>query len=485
MYMMHRILLFLFLFCSTTVFAQQQPPTILSNEDTTAMHDALNPETMHLNTKDDKAIKDSLTKAGYALKRLKDVINMKKNILWSTDLSKAIRDFQDTTFVLISPLMKVEGQGVLIGLVSRVGEINLFDPIDPYVNIYWVINPVTELEDPFKLTLHIEHSTMLPEELFTDITLAIQTYYANKVYQNVAETQEDIITATIDFLNLLKAKVGDTYAPKYVFKVGGNEYRSGHSMSMYKQAANQVDTVVAIYLIDRITKQIVQQGITWTGADVQAYHAFVDKVSMGTHVITAHIDNLDYQFTLIIIGDDVIHVISQSIVSVFEAALIDAMQVLVDSAKAKENAYQEQKVIRDDLRKQMIAKHVQVAGTGTAANYSSVYVSDSTTFISEPLPTNIRTHSFLGQYINKATAEHLARVAFIFAWTNRQVLLELTSDASKQAAFKNAVMNDIGTLAAEITIALITADETTIKQFLINFIVSKVNATTTAQLNTK
>ena len=132
----------------------------------------------------------------------------------------------------------------------------------------------------------------------------------------------------------------------------------------------------------------------------------------------------------------------------------------------------------------MIDKHVQVAGAGSAANYISAYVADTTTFINEPLPSNIKTHHFLGQYINKATAAHLARVAFIFAWTNREVLLEFTRDASKRAAFRDAVMADIGTQAAEITMALITAEETTIKEFLVNFIVEKVNATTTAQLAT-
>ena len=481
---MHRILVFFLLFCSTAVFAQQQPPSILSTEDTTAMRDALNPETMHLNTEDDKAIKDSLSKAAYALERLKDVIQMKGGILWSTELSKSIKDFQDSTFILVSPLMKVNGKGILIGLVSKLGQTNLFDPIDPYVNLYWVINPVTDLKEPFKLTLQIEHSAMLPDELFESILLDIQPNYIGKVYNEVSLCETDVIAATTEFLNLLKAKVGDTYAPKYLFKVGNKEFRSGHSMSLYEQETNVQEPVVDIYLIDRITKNIVYQGVTWTGAKVKDYHAFVKKDSIGTHQITAHTESADYVFTLTIIGDDVINVISQSIVSVFEAALVDAMQVLVDSAQAKEDEYQEQKTIRDDLRKQMIAKIEQVCGT-TNGIATVLYSSDSTTFIYEPIPNEIKTHSFLGKYINKANAEHLARVAFIFAWTNRQVLLELTSDASKQAAFKQAVMNDIGTLAAEITIALLTADETTIKQFLVKFIVEKVNATTTAQLNTK
>jgi hypothetical protein len=257
-------------------------------------------------------------------------------------------------------------------------------------------------------------------------------------------------------------------------------------MSVFEPISSLVDPVVSIYLIDRITKQTVQSGITWTGAAVEGYHAKVDKDFIGTHEITATIeDTLVYTFTVNIIGDDVLSVITQSIGSLFEEALVDAMQTLVDSAQAKEDAYQQDKSIREDLRKQMITKHVQVAGYGAATNYSSVHIADSTSFISESIPNNIRTHSFLGQYINKATTEHLARMAFIFAWTNRQVLLEFTQDASKRASFRDAVMNDIGTLAANITVALMTQDETIIKEFLVGFIIEKVNATTTAQLKSK
>ena len=352
---MQRIVFIVFFFIGIAVHAQQTLP-ILSDEDTTDLYNAMHtPQGEALiSSQEQAAINDSLTKAGYALKRLKDVINMKKDILWASTLSQRIRDFQDSTFILVSPLMKVQGTGVLIGLVSRVGEINLFDPIDPYVTLYWKINPVTNLEMPFRLQLQVEHGAMLPDSLFADIELAIQTYYAGKIYENVDETEDDIVGATIEFLDLLEAKVGDRYAPKYMFKVDGHEYRSGHSMSIYEHVANQVDTVVSIYLIDRKSKATVQTTIDWNGAEVEAYHAFVDKDSIGTHTITATIDSADYVFTVTLIGDDVLNVISQSILSVFEAALVDAMQILADSAQAREDEYQHQKGLSDAFRKQMM-----------------------------------------------------------------------------------------------------------------------------------
>jgi len=482
---MQRLLLFLCMLCCFSALGQVAP--ILSSEDTTAMHDALTPQSMQVNPEDDQAMHDTLKKAAYALKRLKNVIEMKKDILWRGTISSAIKDFQDTTYILISPLMKVEGNGVLIGLVSKVGEINLFDPIDPYVNLYWIMKPATtELQEPFTLELEIDHGDMLPEELFESILLDVESHYSGKVYQKVSDSQEDITNATIEFLNLLKDKVGDDYAPKYLFKVGSKEYRGGSSLTMFERLANQEDTVVSIYLIDRITKQIVQSGITWDGADVDAYHAYVDKDSIGTHEITASIeDTLEYSFTLHLIGDDILSVITQSATSVFEEALVEAMQLLVDSAQAKEDEYQEQKALSEEMRAQMIAKIENVCGTATSAAATVLYSSDSTAFVQEPIPNAIKTHGFLGQYINRANAEHLARVAFIFAWTNRQVLLEFTKDASKRAAFRDAVMDDIGTLAADITMALITGDSEETKEFLVGFIVEKVNATTTAQLKSK
>ncbi len=481
---MPRILLLYFLLFSLTAAAQVAPP-ILSAEDTTAMNEAMTAQLGNeVDPADSKAVNDSLSKAGYALKRLKDVIGMKKDILWSSSLSQSIKAFEDETYILVSPLMKVQGNGVLIGLVSKVGEINLFEPIDPYVNLYWTLKPVKDLEMPFTLELEIAHSDTLPDEIFVPIKTAMEAIYKDKTYATVEESGKDVTEATELFLEMLKDAAGDTYAPKYLFKVGNKEYRSGHEMSLYENKGNQTDTVVAIYLIDRISKEVVQNGITWDGAETEAYHAFIDKDSVGAHEITATIDKVAYTFKLTIIGDDVLSVISQSVLSVFEEALVDAMQVLVDSAQAKEDAYQADKALSEDLRKQMIAKIEQVCGTA-AGTATTLYSSDSTAFIQEPIPSSIKTHSFLGKYINKANAEHLARMAFIFAWKNREVLAELTRDASKRAAFRDAVINDIGTLAADITMSLLTDDEKEVKEFLVDFIVEKVNATTTAQLNTK
>ncbi|MFN8417600.1 MAG: hypothetical protein U0U66_14820 [Cytophagaceae bacterium] len=427
-----------------------------------------------------------VSKLQEAVLRLKQVIALKKDVLWSQTIGKRIDSFETATYVQCIPLVQVQGNGVLIGLVSRLGQVPLVGEWQPSVKVIWKLVPVREGAGPFTLTVQVDASDTLPEADWQAAKAKMLPWYQHKQYDSVSLCKADLAAAMDAFLDELQLRWGDRYAPKYLFKVRDGYFMNGHTLTLRKDTVG-VDSVANIFVVKKEDLSVVTN-VRWNPSSRHYYYmAHADSVGLRDYEATIISDGDTVNMTIHIqfLGDEVLNVALQKVRDVFEQALTDAMQVLVDSAQAKEDVYIRNKELTEEMRRQMISKLIAVSGSNTNGNPILIYVSDSTDFVDEVIPEGIRSHSFLGDYINKANAEHLARVAFIFAWTNRQVLAEFIQEPAKRAAFKDAIISDIGTLTADITMSLFTKDQTQIKNFVTDFIIKKVNTTTTAQLSSK
>jgi hypothetical protein len=476
---MQRILFIVFFLTNTVVYAQQVMP-ILSDEDTTDLYNALHtsPSQEQISPDDQAAINDSLTKAGYALKRLKDVINMKKDILWASTLSQRIRDFQDSTFILVSPLMKVQGTGVLIGLVSRVGEINLFDPIDPYITLYWKINPVTNLEMPFRLQLQVEHSAMLPDSLFDDIELAIQTYYAGKIYESVDETEDDIVGATIEFLDLLEAKVGDTYAPKYMFKVGGQIRRPGFTVEILSdETLTGNDSLVRVSVVDRLTGVLVYSNVTWNDSvNVQNGSVYINKKVIANHSLIATIDDtISISITIEIWNGDIRQPLESLLLSVLDEAIGIVLDTIESQLIRKAQLKQASAILLQEKHEEVVTTRgtTQIGEGQTVLADNEIIFHDSNidpTLISAP---PIDSQPNIGTYTIEAKKYAALMLLIDFLRNNRMALLNLAK-AENRTTLVNNIGNDLGNLGANVMMSLITEGADGMKAYLVEYLTNQL-----------
>jgi hypothetical protein len=481
-----RFYLLLFILCIgiSNAYAQSTGPLeVLDDADTMAIHESMTPSPAdaQLNTQEQQEISDSLKKIGIAFMRLREVIALKKDILWSTDLCQTIKDFEDSTFIVVEPLVKVQGRGALIGIVSLLGQITIGEPEAPYVKVFWIITPVTEQGESFKLTVDLDYSDTLPESMMTAAKESMSRYYLNKVYQEVEDTETDILNAMDAFLSSLGTAAGDHYAPKYLLQIDETNYRSGFTIELFEQYESE-DSLIEIHLVDRITEERIEDSITWEGATYELYgHAEISKNTPKLYTITATRNGIPYTINIQIMSDDLLEVVLSGMQSVLDEALTDVMQLLADSAAAREEEYQNKREISAAMRTQMKNKISEASGLGETIPFTSGYTIDSTAIVSEPVAVPIKTNTFLGQYINKAQVEHFARMAFIFAWENRKTLVFMTNSANREA-FKQAVLDDIGKLAANLIVQYATGNRDEMKAFLIEFILEKVTVATQNRL---
>ena len=95
------------------------------------------------------------------------------------------------------------------------------------------------------------------------------------------------------------------------------------------------------------------------------------------------------------------------------------------------------------------------------------------------MPDSWRQNRFLGFYLQRAQIEHLARVAFIWAWKNREIIRDLSTSDTKRTAFKNALMEDIGSLSADIVMDLLSKQDSELKTIISEYIVDKIEVMNT------
>ncbi|MCU0417323.1 MAG: hypothetical protein MUE33_09060 [Cytophagaceae bacterium] len=73
----------------------------------------------------------------------------------------------------------------------------------------------------------------------------------------------------------------------------------------------------------------------------------------------------------------------------------------------------------------------------------------------------------------------MARVAFVWAWKNREIIRDLSTSDSKRTAFKNALMEDIGTLSAEILMNIVSKQDSELRTIVSEYIVDKIEVMNT------
>jgi hypothetical protein len=108
-------------------FNMQAQGIIILPSDTAGMGDMLKvkPEDTQLTPQEKSAAKDSLKKTVYLLQSLKNVVNIKKDILYGHEVYALVKVLNDSNFVLVQPTVSIDAKGVLTGLINQVG--SLFD----------------------------------------------------------------------------------------------------------------------------------------------------------------------------------------------------------------------------------------------------------------------------------------------------------------------------------------------------------------------
>jgi hypothetical protein len=157
----------------------------------------------------------------------------------------------------------VEGNGVLIGLVSRLGQVPLVGEWQPSVKVIWKLVPVREGSGIFTLTAGVEASGTLPESDWQAAKAKMLPWYQNKQYDSVSLCKADLAAAMDAFLDELQLRWGDRYAPKYLFKVRDGYYNSGFQLNYFREYNE--DSLIILSIVDRVTKKDVDLPFEWQG----------------------------------------------------------------------------------------------------------------------------------------------------------------------------------------------------------------------------
>jgi hypothetical protein len=407
-------------------------------------------------------------------------VQIKKDVLWNSTIGERINQFERNTFVQCMPLVNVEGTGVLIGLVSRLGEVPLVGEWQPSVKVIWKLVPVREGAGTFTLTVQVEASDTLPEADWQAAKTKMLPWYQHKQYDSVSLCKADLAAAMDAFLDELQLRWGDRYAPKYLFKIGDRLYNHGHTLTLRKNVEG-VDSIATIFVVSRQNKTVVTT-VQWDPPSRHYYAiAHSDSIGMRTYNATVISDQETIQLNIQIqfLSDDVLNVALQKVRDVFEQAFIVAMNTISDTLQSKENKYQREQAISDSLRVMMLSKISELTGNSLSNKHAILYQNDSTQLSLEPIPESWKQNRFLGFYLQRAQIEHLARVAFVWAWKNREIIRDLSTSDSKRTAFKNALMEDIGTLSAEILMNIVSKQDSELRTIVSEYIVDKIEVMNT------
>ncbi|MFN8417578.1 MAG: hypothetical protein U0U66_14705 [Cytophagaceae bacterium] len=421
-----------------------------------------------------------VSKLQEAVLRLKQVIALKKDVLWSQSIGKRIDSFETATYVQCMPLVQVEGNGVLIGLVSRLGQVPLVGEWQPSVKVIWKLVPVREGAGTFTLTVQVEASDTLSEADWQAAKAKMLPWYQNKQYDSVSLCKADLAAAMDAFLDELQLRWGDRYAPKYLFKVRDGYYMNGHTLTLRKDTVG-VDSVANIFVVKKEDLSVVTN-VSWNPSSRHYYYAaHADSVGLRNYdaTIISEGDTVNMTIHIQFLGDEVLNVALQKVRDVFEQAFIVAMNTISDTLQSKENKYQREQAISDSLRAIMLTKITEVTGNSLSNKHGIFYQNDSTQIVVESIPDSWRQNRFLGFYLQRAQIEHLARVAFIWAWKNREIIRDLSTSDTKRTAFKNALMEDIGSLSADIVMDLLSKQDSELKTIISEYIVDKIEVMNT------
>lgn len=216
---------------------QAQDDLITSPSDTAGMGDMLRvkPEDVKPSPEEDAKASDSLKKAAYLLQRLKDVVNIKKDVLYGHDVYDLVKELKDSNFVLIQPVVSIDAKGVMIGLINQVGSLFEGNDTEPWIRINTKLKPLKDREIPFSLIADITGSKQVKAEWLTDAKTLMEGVYKAKTYADVEKAGDDLTKAYQLALGSLKQSIGKTFTPPFVLKLNDTKYWGGTAISIWQK----------------------------------------------------------------------------------------------------------------------------------------------------------------------------------------------------------------------------------------------------------
>lgn len=216
---------------------QAQDDFITSPTDTAGMGDMLRvkPDDVKMTPQEEATANDSLKKAAYLLQRLKDVVNIKKDVLYGHDVYDLVRELKDSNFVLVQPVVSIDAKGVMIGLINQVGCLFEGNDTEPWIRINTKLKPLKDREIPFNLIADITGSKKVKAEWLTNAKTLMEGVYKGKAYADVDKASDDITKAYQLALGSLKNSIGKTFTPPFVLKLNDTKYWGGTAISIWQK----------------------------------------------------------------------------------------------------------------------------------------------------------------------------------------------------------------------------------------------------------
>ncbi|MFN8438011.1 MAG: hypothetical protein U0V72_10240 [Cytophagales bacterium] len=302
-----------------------------STQDTADLNKAMQvqPSEVQLSATDKAAASDSIKKASYLLQRLKDVIAVKKDVLYGSEITPLTRQLQDSNYVLVQPVVSVKGKGVLLGLINQVGSLFEGNNTEPWLKLNTEIVPQQDKSIPFTLDAKLTGSAKIQASWLTTAETKMDSVYKNKKYQKIELALEDIKSANAVALAYLQKAIGKTLAPPFVLKVNNTKYWGGVKIPLWQKTGAD-----STHLIEFVTRngQNPEGDITWTCSTLVKTNydqAWVNVKKAGNSTLTVtYQDSLTQTFTLNVSTSDV----KELLVAKAKDVMIVWLKILYQSA---------------------------------------------------------------------------------------------------------------------------------------------------------
>jgi hypothetical protein len=310
-----------------------QAQNYYSQQDTADLNRALQvqPTEVQLSAADKAATNDSIKKAAYMLQRLKDVLAVKKDVLYGGEITPLVRQLQDSNFVLAQPIVSVHGKGIFIGLINQVGSLFEGNNTEPWLKLNSEIVPQQAKSIPFTLDAKLTGSAKIQTTWLTIAETKMDSVYKNKKYLKIDDALADLETANAVALAYLQKAIGKTLAPPFLLKVNNTKYWGGVKIPLWQKTGTD-----STHLIDFVTRngQNPNGDITWacsTLVNTNYDQAWVNVKKPGTSTLTVtYQDNLTQTFTLNVTSSDAKAIVEDFLKTLAKEVIADIISSGID-----------------------------------------------------------------------------------------------------------------------------------------------------------
>jgi hypothetical protein len=467
-YTLSILILSLSFFTSLTSLRAQNTPgplPVFDAADTVALaNDLKQPiDNLGLDEATKKATSDSLKRWAYAFRRLKDVIGIKKDMLFSSELSNAVVAFEDSTFVSLYMQVRVLEKGALISLVNVLGMATEGEVLDPGVSLQWNVEPVSPGQTAFKLSLQIIGSAQLNEEPLDSIAKEVNKVFIGKIFDQPEECREFLIRASTKTIEALRLLLNQRYAPRFVFDFNGKYIRSGGSFTL---AFPPDDYTISIY--DREQNENVSDSIQWLEPISGSINLEASMLPEGRSEILVNVKGVELNLRVLILSDDITQVLKAELSNYFEDALALALSRMQDSISRYAEEYAKEMLITENHRKSILQ---DFDNTYNASSSELVLSSiNARPDYLEDLPDELEQNQKFKPYISSKKKAEAVKKALTILEDNKETILKLSEPLNREK-FKEAVLQESSTLLAGAIIALMEGSD---KQEIVNLISTQI-----------